>query len=140
MKISLSGPLGSNFKQSGKNMDCHSLSLILRLKKFKTHFKKSFLQIRKFLFSYKIIIILLCNSPWAEGKEANLLHWCSPKSLCENHQSCDRHRLSPRNRYTQCLCIRLKYCGLQTLQNSLSNILNQKSFLMICLFLSLINQ
>lgn len=72
MKISLSGPLDCNFKWSGKFGV--SFSIPDSPSRNLEPMFLTILQIRKFLFSYKIIIILLCNSPWAEGKEANLLH------------------------------------------------------------------
>lgn len=112
------------------------------IKKFKTHFLKIILQIRKFLFSYKIIIILLCNSPWAEGKEANLLHIGAHQNPCVKiikavidigyHLGTD---------IPEACALDWNIVGYKHFKNSLSNILNQKkSFLMICLFLSLINQ
>lgn len=55
--------------------------------------------------------------PWQKERKQIFTHWCSPKLVWRIIAVIDI--ISPRNRYTWSLCIRLKYCGLQTLQNSL---------------------
>lgn len=108
MKISLSGSLGSNFKWSGKYglsftiPDSPSRNLEPILKNYSTN-KKVLVFIQNNNHS-----IMQFSLGRRKGSKSST-YWCSLKSLCENHQSCDRHRLSPRNRYhTWSLCIRLK--------------------------------
>ena len=116
------------------------------VKKFKTHFFLNHSTNKK-------VLVLIQNNNHSimqfslgrrKGSKSST-HWCSPKSLCESHQSCDRHRLSPRNRYhTWSLCIRLKEILWATNTSKIVCLIywtrKKKSFLMICLFLSLINQ
>ena len=81
------------------------------------------------MFSYKIIIILLCNSPWAEGKEANFLHTGAHQNPgvkiikavidISYHLGSD---IIPE----VCALDWKKYCFYKYLKNGLSNILNQK--------------
>lgn len=72
VKISLSGPVGCSFKWSGK----FRLSIFISdSPPGNLHFTfLTILQIRKFLFLNKTIIILLYNSLWAERKEVNVIY------------------------------------------------------------------
>ena len=127
MKISLSGPLGSNFKWSGK----YGLSFTIPDSPSRNlePFFKIILQIRKLLFSYKIIIILLCNSLWAEGKEANFLHigaHQNPGVKIIKAVIDISHYLGSDIIPEVCALDWKKYCFYKYFKNGLSNILNQK--------------